>query len=60
MCSFHLFYRFTSAKAKGREGFDWSAIGLNVAEDSGINIDDDLARTRSLVEESKTAEKGKH
>ena len=27
--------RYTSAKAKGRADFDWSAIGLNVAEDAG-------------------------
>lgn len=28
--------RYTSAKAKGRSDFDWSAIGLSVAEDAGI------------------------
>lgn len=27
--------RYTSAKAKGRADFDWSAIGINVAEDAG-------------------------
>lgn len=36
--------RFTSAKAKGRKDFDWSAIGLNIAEDAGLNIDQDLHR----------------
>lgn len=28
--------RFTSAKAKGRAEFDWSAIGISVAEDAGL------------------------
>lgn len=30
--------RFLSAKAKGRQAYDWSAIGLNISEDAGINI----------------------
>lgn len=46
--------RFTSAKAKGRSEFDWSAIGLGCAEDAGIDISEDVQRNRKLVEESKT------
>jgi 3-hydroxyisobutyrate dehydrogenase-like beta-hydroxyacid dehydrogenase len=42
--------RFLSAKAKGRAGFDWSGIGLNVAEDAGINIGKDLERNAQLVQ----------
>ena len=45
--------RFTSAKAKGRQDFDWSAIGLNCAEDAGIDISADIEKNRRLVEESK-------
>eukprot|EP00924_Labyrinthula_sp_SR-Ha-C_P016528 maker-scaffold_6-snap-gene-6.7-mRNA-1 protein AED:0.15 eAED:0.15 QI:71/1/1/1/1/1/4/109/315 len=30
--------RYLSAKAKGREKFDWSAIGLNVSEDAGVDV----------------------
>lgn len=47
--------RYTSAKAKGRSDFDWSAIGLSVAEDAGIDVSDDVAddvaRTRKDVDE---------
>ncbi len=46
--------RYTSSKAKGRSTFDWSAIGLAVAEDAGIDISDDLARTKKEIEEMKT------
>lgn len=46
--------RFTSAKAKGRSEFDWSAIGLGCAEDAGIDISEDIRRNKKLVEESKT------
>ena len=46
--------RFTSAKAKGRSEFDWSAIGLGCAEDAGIDISEDIQRNMKLVEESKT------
>ena len=28
--------RYTSAKARGRGDFDWSAIGLSIAEDAGM------------------------
>ena len=45
--------RFTSAKAKGRDGFDWSAIGLNSAEDAGIDISNDLERNRDYLTTSK-------
>lgn len=37
-------HRFTSAKAKGRHDMDWSAIGMSVAEDAGIDITKDLAK----------------
>jgi len=37
--------RYTASKAKGRSEFDWSAIGLAVAEDAGIDISKDLSRT---------------
>ena len=43
--------RYTSAKAKGRSDFDWSAIGLSVAEDAGIDVSDDVARTRKDIDE---------
>jgi 3-hydroxyisobutyrate dehydrogenase-like beta-hydroxyacid dehydrogenase len=43
--------RYTSAKAKGRADFDWSAIGLSVAEDAGIDVSRDVARTRKDVDE---------
>jgi 3-hydroxyisobutyrate dehydrogenase-like beta-hydroxyacid dehydrogenase len=43
--------RYTSAKAKGRADFDWSAIGLSVAEDAGIDVSADVARTRKDVDE---------
>lgn len=38
--------RYTSAKAKGRADFDWSAIGLGAAEDAGIDVSADVARNR--------------
>ena len=40
--------RFTSAKAKGRSEFDWSAIGLGCAEDAGIDISKDIERNKQL------------
>ena len=43
--------RYTSAKARGRADFDWSAIGLSVAEDAGIDVSEDVARTRKDVDE---------
>ena len=42
--------RYTSSKAKGRSDFDWSAIGLAVAEDAGIDVSKDVARTRKDVD----------
>ena len=45
--------RFTSSKARGRGDFDWSAIGLAVAEDAGISVAKDVARTRQEVKERK-------
>ena len=47
--------RFTSATAKGRADFDWSAIGLGCAEDAGIDISKDIQRNKRLVEESKAS-----
>jgi len=46
--------RFTSAKAKGRGAMDWSAIGLNIAEDAGLDISKDLARNKEAVEKNIT------
>lgn len=46
--------RYTSAKARGRGDFDWSAIGLSIAEDAGIDVSDDVARTRRDVDEGNT------
>jgi len=43
--------RYTSAKAKGRKDFDWSAIGLSVAEDAGIDVSKDVARTEKDIKE---------
>jgi 3-hydroxyisobutyrate dehydrogenase-like beta-hydroxyacid dehydrogenase len=43
--------RYTSAKAKGRKDFDWSAIGLSVAEDAGIDVSKDVERTKKDVAE---------
>ena len=45
--------RFTSAKAKGRENLDWSAIGLNCAEDAGIDISKDLEANLKLLDSIK-------
>jgi 3-hydroxyisobutyrate dehydrogenase-like beta-hydroxyacid dehydrogenase len=36
--------RFTSSKARGRGEFDWSAIGLSVAEDAGVDVSNDVKR----------------
>jgi 3-hydroxyisobutyrate dehydrogenase-like beta-hydroxyacid dehydrogenase len=43
--------RYTSSKAKGRADFDWSAIGLSVAEDAGIDVTADVERTRKDIDE---------
>jgi hypothetical protein len=42
--------RFVSAKARGRGNFDWSAIGLSVGEDAGIDVKADVDRNRKAVE----------
>ena len=36
--------RYVSSKARGRAGLDWSAIGLGVAEDAGLDVTRDLQR----------------
>lgn len=46
--------RYTSAKAKGRGKFDWSAIGLNIAEDAGIDVAKDVARNVKDIEDGRT------
>lgn len=43
--------RYTSAKAKGRKDFDWSAIGLSVAEDAGIDVSKDIERTKKDIKD---------
>lgn len=40
-----------SAKANGREKFDWSAIGLTVAENAGIDVSADVKRNVKDIEE---------
>ena len=42
--------RYTSAKAKGRSDFDWSAIGLSAAEDAGIDVSADVERNRRDID----------
>lgn len=46
---------FTSAKAKNRAEMDWSAIGLNVAEEAGIDISKDLNKNYKAIEDAKKA-----
>jgi hypothetical protein len=46
--------RYVSSKAKGRADFDWSAIGLAVAEDAGIDVSKDVARNRKDIDEGNT------
>lgn len=46
--------RFSSAKAKNRSEFDWSAIGLNIAEDAGIDVSKDIQRTIKDIKENNT------
>ena len=43
--------RFTSAKAKGRGDFDWSGVGLNIAEDAGIDVTADIERSEKDVKD---------
>jgi len=46
--------RFTSAKAKGRGSMDWSAVGLNIAEDAGLDVTKDLVRNKEAVDKNIT------
>lgn len=46
--------RFTSAKARGRGDFDWSAVGLSVAEDAGIDVTKDLEWNREKIDKGET------
>lgn len=47
-------YRYVSAKAKGRADLDWSAIGMDIAEDAGIDVSKDVARNKKDVQEGNT------
>lgn len=42
--------RFVSAKARGRAGMDWSAIGMSVSEDAGIDMKKDIDRNQKAVD----------
>jgi len=46
--------RFTSAKARGRGDFDWSAIGLSVAEDAGVDVAKDVERNIEDIRDGRT------
>ena len=46
--------RFTSAKARGRGEFDWSAIGLSVAEDAGVDVTNDAKRNIKDIKDGRT------
>ena len=46
--------RYTSAKAKGRSDFDWSAIGISAAEDAGIDVSKDVQRNREAIDKGET------
>jgi len=46
--------RYVSAKAKGRADLDWSAIGMDISEDAGIDVSKDLARNKKDVLEGNT------
>lgn len=46
--------RFTSARAKKRGHFDWSAIGLQAAEDAGINVTKDISRNKKDIADGNT------
>lgn len=41
--------RYTSAKARGRSDFDWSAIGLSIAEDAGVDVSADVRRNEEDI-----------
>jgi len=42
--------RFVSAKARGRGGMDWSAIGMCVSESAGIDMREDVDRNQRAVD----------
>lgn len=42
--------RFVSAKARGRGGMDWSAIGMCVSENAGIDMKEDVDRNQKAVD----------
>ena len=42
--------RYVSAKARGRGGMDWSAIGMCVSENAGIDMTADVNRNQKAVE----------
>lgn len=46
--------RYVSAKARGRSDFDWSAIGMSIAEDAGIDVTADVARNRQDIDDGNT------
>jgi 3-hydroxyisobutyrate dehydrogenase-like beta-hydroxyacid dehydrogenase len=46
--------RYTSAKARGRSDFDWSAIGISAAEDAGIDVTKDVQRNKEAIEKGET------
>jgi len=50
----YLLLRYVSAKAKGRADLDWSAIGMDIAEDAGIDVTKDVARNKKDVLEGDT------
>lgn len=41
--------RYVSSKARGRGAMDWSAIGLAAAEDSGIDVKEDVQRNEENI-----------
>jgi hypothetical protein len=45
--------RFASARAKGRGGMDWSAVSFAAAEDSGLDVESDIARNAQHVRDDK-------
>ena len=53
-CLLYSLLRYVSAKAKGRADLDWSAIGMDIAEDAGIDVSKDVARNKKDVKEGNT------
>eukprot|EP01035_Chromulina_nebulosa_P019027 gene19027-24847_t len=41
--------RYTSSKAKGRADMDWSAIGLAIAEDAGLDVSEDIIKNKDAI-----------